>query len=271
MFDTHIHTENSHDCKQTAQQICSFAISNRIDAVTFTDHVDIGIYTDEQNFNTARKVFDDVELSKSKFGSTLKILSGIELGGSFNNLEMALKLCEAADFDIILGSVHAFSFNDEEMRISRACFDENTTEEYLMKIIDTYLSFALITAEKAPIDTLCHITYPFRYINGKYKRNISSVPFENKIKQIMKTLIERQVALEINTAGINSAYGETLPSFDLIKIYFELGGRLITLGSDAHITDRIANGFNTVKSTLKSIGFENYYYFEKRKPISVIL
>ncbi len=269
MFDTHIHTENSHDSKQTADEICSFAIDNGIGGVNFTDHVDIGIYTDDENFSTARKVFDDVSLAKRRYGRNLKILSGIELGGYFNNPEIALKLCQAADFDIILGSVHAFPFREGVMRLSMECLDENTQIDYLVEIIDAYLSFALIVAQNAPIDTLCHITYPFRYINGKYKRNISSALFEDKIKEIMKTLIERQVALEMNTSGINSYYGETLPSFDLIKKYFDLGGRLITLGSDAHITDRIANGFDTVRPLLKEMGFERYYYFEKRKPISV--
>ena len=128
-----------------------------------------------------------------------------------------------------------------------------------------------MTAKSDDIDILAHLTCLLRYINGKYKRTVNALDFKKEIKEILSELIKHNTALEVNTSGIGSFYGEYMPQEEFIKMYYDMGGRLITLGSDSHIPENVGNAFTEAKEMLKSIGFKEYYYYEKRKPIAVKL
>ena len=84
------------------------------------------------------------------------------------------------------------------------------------------------------------------------------------IKDLLSTVITRNKALELNTA--NAKDGFFMPDEYILKLYKEMGGELITLGSDAHVAENVANGLNEGKLLLKKCGFTKYYYYEKRKP-----
>ena len=62
-------------------------------------------------------------------------------------------------------------------------------------------------------------------------------------------------------------------SADVTLVSWErkLGGRLVTIGTDAHVTKNIASGFNEAKAMLKKIGFEKYHYYKNRNPVEVAL
>ena len=267
MFDTHIHTHSSHDCEQEIDELCISAIEKGVTAVSFTDHIDVFAYTEEHNTNVICKSSEDADYANKTYGNKLKIFKGVEAGLYHYNADLSKKICDLCDLDIILGSVHSFLLNGKKIHFSRDDISQNavSTEELIIQA-DAYFSEMLKTCETADIDVLCHLTYPLRYINAKYNRNLDINLYKVKITQILKTLIERQIALEINTARIGTDYNYTAPTFDIISEYKQLGGKLITIGSDAHKSDRIANGFKYVKKQLKGLGYGEYYYFEKRKP-----
>ncbi len=264
MFDTHIHTCNSHDSEQTADQICQSAIEMGVSAVTLTDHIDVFAYSEERNTNVICGSAKDAEYAKIKYNGRLKILKGVEIGEAPYDMDTAKKICGLVDLDIILGSVHSFMIGDEKSHFSRDILDTTIPMEKIEKQVDKYFDEMLLTAEIADIDVLCHLTYPLRYINGKYNRGLTLDAYKDKITRILKTLIKRQISLEINTAKVGTDFNYTAPTFDIIKKYYDLGGRLITLGSDAHTPQKIANGFDIVKKELKDIGFKEYFYYEKR-------
>ena len=95
--------------------------------------------------------------------------------------------------------------------------------------------------------------------------------YEQAIDDILRIIVERHIALEINTSGIGSFYGEYMPYESILRKYRELGGYLITLASDAHTADRVGNGFEEAAQMLKNIGFTNAYYYKKRMPIPYAL
>ena len=45
-----------------------------------------------------------------------------------------------------------------------------------------------------------------------------------------------------------------------------MGGEIITIGSDAHTPEGIANGFNRAAEVLSECGFKYYTIFENRLP-----
>ena len=116
-----------------------------------------------------------------------------------------------------------------------------------------------------------HLTCPLRYINGKYGRDIDISEFNTYINTILKNIISRNIALEIKTSGLNTPFNELMPNISIIKHYKELGGHLITVAGDAHVPQNIGSGFTQTIKILKTLGFDSYYYFKKRRPQKVII
>lgn len=125
--------------------------------------------------------------------------------------------------------------------------------------------------EKTDFDVLSHLTCPLRYINGKYQRGLDLSVFSGEIHTIFEMIIQKGIALEVNTSGIGSAFNEWMPNPSLIKLYRDMGGRLLTIGSDAHIPQNIGNAFLETKKMLSDLGFVSYCYYEKRSPFFVKL
>ena len=88
--------------------------------------------------------------------------------------------------------------------------------------------------------------------------------FSDILESILKTLIETGKGLEVNTKGIDST-GDTLPSDSILRRYHELGGEVITLGSDAHVPERVGDAIEKTAERLKAIGFKYYSSFTLRK------
>ena len=118
--------------------------------------------------------------------------------------------------------------------------------------------------EKTDFDVLSHLTCPLRYINGKYGRNIEIRHFEKEILGIFDQIIRKDIPLEINTSGIGSFYSQYMPDVSLIRTYKNMGGKLITLASDAHVPQNVGNAFPVTRSVLQDIGFDGYCVFRKR-------
>ena len=272
MYDTHIHTKASQDSEQTFDMICKSAIEKGLNAVSFTDHVDLLVYSDEKNRKTILDTAEYAKKAKQIYGDKLDVFTGIEFAMSTLDKKKEAEFINMTDTDIVLGSVHSFVADEKIIRFSRDDLSENiVSKEKLYKYIETYYNDILKMAAEADIDVLCHLTYPIRYTNKKYNRDIDIYKFSEILTKILKTIIDRGIALEINTGKFENDMVDLAPTPDIIQKYYELGGRLVTIGSDAHIPERIGNGFEAVKTLLKSIGFGSYVYFKNRSPIFVKL
>ena len=114
------------------------------------------------------------------------------------------------------------------------------------------------------IDALGHLDYVTRYGiegNGEYVWT----DFREIFEAVFRHLIARDICLEVNTAGFKAGLGRPNPGAEVLRFYRELGGRLITLGADAHEPGRIAYAFDRVGGLLKDCGFDEYMVFTDRK------
>ncbi len=194
------------------------------------------------------------------------VLSGVEIGEAIWHKKDAEEVVSCSDFDIVLGSVLAVRYKDFTVPYSGidfSCFSSDEINEYLSKYFDEMLEMIKTT----DFDVLSHLTCPLRYISGKYKIAVDLKRFTDKTDIILKEIISRRIALEINTSCLDTGYNALMPDIPIIKRYRELGGYLLTLGSDAHKAERIAYGFDYALSELSKIGFKNIYYYKNRKPI----
>lgn len=101
--------------------------------------------------------------------------------------------------------------------------------------------------------------------HGNYDFN----EYKETIEEVLNNIIKAGKGIEVNTSTLRGVVNETMPSIDILKMYYDLGGRIITVGSDAHKAEDVGAGIRESIEVLKSIGFKEIYKFENRKPIAV--
>ena len=136
--------------------------------------------------------------------------------------------------------------------------------EKIHEFLKEYFRHIAEMVEKTDFDVLTHLTCPLRYINGKYHRNVDILRHRDEIFSIFEQIIQKDIALEINTSGFDGNFAKLMPDLALIQSYKKMGGKRITLASDAHIPQNIGKGFSETAAVLQDIGFDGYCVFRRR-------
>ena len=115
-------------------------------------------------------------------------------------------------------------------------------------------------------DSMAHITYPIRYMNGKHHLGVDLSRMDDLIDLTLRTLAQNGRALEINTSGLRGTIGETSPTLKYVKRFRELGGEYVTLGSDAHAAEDLGEGIQQAMELACQAGFSYFTFYKKRQP-----
>ncbi len=259
VVDTHTHSEFSHDSVCKIKDMKKAEMERGVKGFGITDHFDMEDYEGESSLE---RIGGSVTEAKSLDTPQFRVFSGVEIGAGARNPALHKKVAQAFDYDIVLGSVHRLEFRGKITGVSNTDFS-NWSDEDLYILMQSYYDEVLTMLNTCEFDVLTHLNYPIRYITVKAGREIDLSRYDDEIDEILKTVISKGIYFEVNTAKIE--HGLT-PSEKYLRRYFELGGRKITLASDAHVVGNAAKGFESAIETLKNIGFEKAAYFEKRVP-----
>ena len=270
LCDMHVHSQNSHDSIAPVRDTAVACIENGISVFAVTDHCDIQYY-EECNVRAGIEAsVTETERTAEEFAGQITVLKGIEVGEGLWNSAHTDEILNAFSYDVIIGSVHAVRYKSYTDPYSTIDFSKMSSED-LDGYLSLYFDEVLETVRQIPCDVMAHLTCPLRYINGKYGLGADVKKYEEKISRILAHIIKHSVAMEINTSGIGAAYGCFMPDKWIVKKYREMGGHLITLGSDAHLPENVGNGFGEAIVLLRECGFKAYYYFQNRTAIPVEL
>ena len=271
LYDTHSHTYHS-DGKGSVDELCRWALQNGLSGITVTDHSNLNDYLEKDVAQKMLACVADVRAAQEKYKGRLEVLCGIELGEYWYSRELAAHALSLADFDFVLCSVHYVPNKLWDVPYHKIQFSEVGTDSQLSDLIGAYFDLLLQSVEEADFDSLAHITCPVRYMTGRHGRRTDVMVYEDKIRTILKKLIARGGALEYNTCCLRDKYHfYDAQHSEVFALYRELGGKLVTIGSDAHLPELVGNSFDRAKNALRQLGFENYYYYKNRKPIPVKL
>lgn len=102
-------------------------------------------------------------------------------------------------------------------------------------------------------------------------KDVEITPFADAIDRVFRALIQKQIALEVNASGFRQEIGESLPGEALLRRYYQLGGRLITMGADAHVPADTGSFIPRTCSMLRRMGFTEYSVYRGRRPCPVPL
>ncbi|MCQ2479377.1 MAG: histidinol-phosphatase HisJ family protein [Clostridia bacterium] len=242
--------------------MCEKACEKNVKAVAFTDHVETDCYYEEHYDKVAIQSYVDTVKARCAFSGKLIVCSGIELGEACFEPELAEKIITERKYDFVVASIHNLRDEQDFFFFDYADYDCEA-------ILDEYFDEELNLVEWGKFDSLAHLTYPLRYMQGEQGIQIDMNRFKKKIDEILKLLAEKDKALEINTSGLFQKLRSTMPGEDIIKRYHELGGRLVTVGSDSHYAQKIGNGVQRGMELAKRCGFNSITLFKNREPIEI--
>lgn len=266
-FDMHTHSEHSHDSDCSIRDMAKAQMERGVDGFAVTDHFDTDSHTRYDVVTPIGKAAEEVAALNRLLQGKCRILAGVEISEGFWHPEVYGKVRSLADYDVILGSVHLVRYKDLTYAYSKLDFPSlprKTVEEYL----DQYFDDMLTMLETVDFDVLCHLTCPLRYINGTFGLGIKRAKYDEKIDRILQRIIQKGIALEVNTSSL-AKMGDFLPDVQVLERYRNMGGYLITVGTDAHAPKDAGAGLNEAVKTLKQLGFHNLFYYENRKPYQI--
>ncbi|NLP29807.1 MAG: histidinol-phosphatase HisJ family protein [Clostridiales bacterium] len=259
MYDYHTHTNFSEDGNAPMEIMVESAIKLGLKEMAITDHYDPD-YPDPNFFFDLDfdSYHNEMETNAVKYRNKIKIVRAIEIGIQHGStLDKCKNASNSYDYDFIMGSFHCA----EGLDLYNGDFFESRTTE------DAYIAFYKYVYnclnEFNDFDVLGHINVIDRY--GEYIPD-SSI-YVDIITDILSLLISKGKGIEINTSSFRYGMGDhTIPTDEILKIYYKLGGEIITVGSDAHYPQDLGYKLSWAFEKAKSIGFKYIASYDQRKP-----
>ncbi len=271
LADYHVHTAFSDDSVYPMEEVVKDAIRLQLDEICFTDHVDYGI---KEDWGSGKKIryrygnpianvdypafMQEVERVKEKYKGKINIKTGMEFGIQTHTIPQFQTLFSRYPFDFIILSIHQvedteFWTYDFQKGRSQKEYNERYYEE-LFHVVQKYKEYSVVG----------HMDYIKRYDEeGIY-------PFE-KVKplvaEILKIVIADGKGIEINTSSHRYGMKDSMPSAELLRLYRDLGGEIVTIGSDSHSPGQLGSYIQEAKEQLKTLGFSYFCTYEKMQPI----
>lgn len=258
--DSHVHSDCSRDGADPTMMMCESAAQLGLYALTMTDHCECNAYYSEAYDRSIRQSFFEARKASAVFRERLHVYAGVEIGQPMQNKAAADDVFNTCDFDFALASVH-------NVRNLNDFYDLDYTKYEIADLLHRYFDEILETIEWGRFDSLSHLTYPWRYIVGEHGLTIHEELFQDQIDEVLKLLIKKNKALELNTSGLRQKLQKTMPDEGILVRYRELGGKLVTVGSDAHRWADVGGGVEHGLSLLHKVGFNHFAIYVQHKPV----
>lgn len=256
-IDYHMHTYFSTDSEANPREHILMAIKKGLDEICFTDHKDF--YYPDCSFDLdVDAYFLELEKLQEEFKNQIVIKIGLEIGLDTDYIKEINDFVNTHSYDYVIGSIHVIHKTEF---FDPAAFFMNKTKQQAHK------EFFLETLECVKafdcFNCLGHLDYICRY--GPYvNKSVDHLLYQNIIDEIFKTLIIKNKGIEVNTSGYKTRVDNGFPSFEQVQRYYDLGGRIITVGTDSHTSDRVGENVEKIIEEYRKIGFEDVSTFTKR-------
>ncbi|PKK89995.1 MAG: hypothetical protein CVV64_11760 [Candidatus Wallbacteria bacterium HGW-Wallbacteria-1] len=258
IYDTHVHSNHSEDSDTPPEMMIRSAIQSGIAGICFTDHWDPGDPDVTSNLDFDAYVAEILSL-RARYADRIDIILGIEVGVQPHMISHINSCLGSYEFDYVIASLHCVSnvsvgicpgrlFESAE-NLAAPCGDSLRQALQCLRELDRY-------------DAYGHADYILRYLPGGpgldargNQCDFFTLGLEHELDELLGELISRGKALEINTSGYRYGLNRHHPGSRILDRYRQLGGRVVSLGSDAHMPSHLGYRFQEAALCIQQYGF----------------
>lgn len=256
LADYHNHTSFSNDSTYPMEESIKQAIKLKIDEICYTEHVDY-LTNDVSHHTDFDAYLQEYHRLKAKYEGQIEIKFGIEFGIQQHMIPKFEQDFARYDFDFVILSNHQMDdqeFWNQEFQSGKTQLEYN--QAYYQAIYD-------IISQYKNYSVLGHLDMIKRYDQAGI---LADEVNEELIKKILRLVIQDGKGIEVNTSNFRYGLPDLTPSRTILKWYYELGGKVLTIGSDSHEESHLGFKIEEIKEELKKIGFEQFCTFEQMQP-----
>lgn len=273
LIDCHTHTQFSFDSDADIRAMISRAAELNLAAYAITDHCECNWWYPKEHYDTPlSEDFNfgaDYEASvstitalKEEYAGLVNLICGTEMGQAVQAPEIAAKINADPRVDYIIGSVHQIRNEWDFYYLDY----HNMTESAIYSLLDRYFDEILELCRMNCFDILGHLTYGLRYLGKKNDFTPDMSRYRDVIAESLRTVAQNGKGIEINVSGLRNMEKKTSPTLEYVKLFRDLGGEVISVGSDAHTVEDLGANIAEGAEMAKAAGFRYLCYFKDRKP-----
>lgn len=256
LLDNHVHTTFSSDGKDTMESVIKRGINIGVKHLTFTDHLE---YNPDGFSLNCEEYINAINEFKEKYKKNIDILAGVEVGYQSHLKKDIENILSSNPFDFVLCSTHTVDkINVSSPKYFSGVSKEEAYTRYFESILKTIKEFN-------NFNSYGHLDYIIRY-GGYEESKVIYNDYKDVLDSVLSTIIASGNGIEINTSGYRYGMNAMHPNIEILKRYKELGGEIITVGSDSHRAIELCADFNEAFQMLNHIGFKYVCKFKERKP-----
>jgi histidinol-phosphatase (PHP family) len=262
-FDYHMHSTNSCDCRAPMADMCREAIRKGIPEIAFTEHLDRqpGDYCYDQY--DPEQFFRDIEACRAEFGPQgLTIKAGIEVGEMHLFRAEVEPVLNSYPYDLVLGSLH---WNQGESIFERDYFLKREPQD----VARDYFTELTELVNSGGFNIMSHMDV-FKRVGYSVHKRFDIAEWEEYVRPVFAACIRRGIAPEINTSALRMPIRQTHPTVEAIRWYREMGGELLSIGSDSHTPHDLGFGLDQAIAIAKEAGFTHLTRFAGRKVVDFV-
>lgn len=257
--DYHLHSSLSIDCDVPMAAQCERAIELGIRELCITEHCDwhpldmgVGYYRPEA-------YFAELERCRAAFAGRLILRAGVEVSEVHSYNAEAAALTSAWPYDLVLGSLH---WVDDMIVLDEPYFAQRSaTESY-----NRYFAELAAMVRAGGFDIVGHLDVPKR-VGFRLFKGYRAEDYAEPIQDVLRACVETGIGIELNTSTYRMGLGEPSPSLAVARWYRQLGGEILTIGSDAHHPSTVGSFFPEALDLARAAGFRYLANFEQRTPM----
>jgi histidinol-phosphatase (PHP family) len=254
--DYHIHSNYSADSHTSMSELCERAVALGIPEIGFAEHYDLHPDENPRDWLRLEPWWVELESCRAAFSGRLLIRAGIEIGEPHLFAAEAQAMLARAPFDYAIGSLHWVG--------RRAVFDSAYLDQPSDEAYSLYFEELERMTRAGGFDVLGHLDVPARASSDQHGRYDPRL-YEERIRAVLRNCIKHGIALDVNTSALRRRAQLLMPGLDILRWYVEMGGRHVTLGSDAHRSDQVAAKLDRALETIRAAGLTHVTQFERRE------
>ncbi len=261
--DLHIHTRFSADATGEPEQFITRGIELGLSAIGFSEHWDFDPDDRSYGFYDYNVIHEEVNRLRQKYAKEIEVLLGVEVNYTSDREDEIRDALAGKDFDYVIGGVHAAG----GIYVSEATCRQDLARLSAPEVYVPFFEETNKAIESGLFDIIAHLDLCKRYGVEFYGTFDVNQAGDRMVESVLRRMVTACVAMEINTSGTREAPREPYPGRQLLEMYRDAGGQLITIGSDAHRPEN-TGCVAAAAELIAEVGLPDPVFYKGRGPIT---